>query len=169
MRALRSFAEKLGVKLPIVDATLNINEAQPIKVVQLGEELAGNLRGKRVAVLGLAFKPNTDDVREAVSVKIINELLRRGADVVAYDPAALNNAKPLLGMRVTYASSVHKCLQRADLAILVTEWDEFRELSPKDFKGLMKTPAIVEGRRIFDAHKFIANGVAFKAVGLGKS
>ena len=85
------------------------------------EKLIGSLKNKRIAILGLAFKPNTDDMREAVSIKIINKLLKKRGEVSAYDPAAVGNAKRILGEKITFASTAQECLQEADCCIIVTE------------------------------------------------
>jgi UDPglucose 6-dehydrogenase len=120
-----------------------------------------------VAVLGLAFKPNTDDMRDAVSIKIVKRLLEEGARVVVYDPRAVENAKKVFGSSVEYASSVEECLRGSECAIVVTEWEEFRRLRPEDFLRLMKEPVVVDGRRIYDAELF-SSRLRFAAVGFGK-
>jgi len=127
----------------------------------------GNLAGKRVALLGLAFKPESDDVRDAVSLRLVTELIERGAAVVAYDPAAMANAKRFLGERITYAKSARDCLTGADCCILVTEWAEFSRLRPQQFRRLMNTPAVVDGRRLLKGDLLLKAGVRFSAVGLG--
>ena len=129
--------------------------------------LSGSLRGKRVAVLGLAFKPDSDDVRDAVSVRLINRLLEIGANVVAYDPAAMKNARTVLGERVEYCDSALECIRLADCCFLVTEWNEFSNLEPKDFFESMKKPILIDGRRIYNESKFREAGVRFAAIGLG--
>jgi len=130
-------------------------------------DLLGNLNGRRVAVLGLAFKSNTDDMRNAVSIKIIDELLAKGAKVVVYDPAALKNAKKIFRNTIEYADSALECLRGAEAALIVTEWNEFKKLKPEDFKKVMKKPIIIDGRRIYDANEF-RKIVTYKAIGLGQ-
>jgi len=167
LAALKAFARSFGAEVPLVDATVSINDQQPLEVVELGARLVDGLGGKRVALLGLAFKPNTDDMRSAVSIRVVDALLARGASVVAYDPKAMRNAEKVLDDRVTYAASIDDCLRQADLAILVTEWDEFKGLTPQKFKDLMRNPAVVDGRRIYDPSRFEAEGIRFAAIGLG--
>lgn len=167
LKALGAFSKSLGVEPPLVEATLKVNEAQPLKAVEMAEELAGSLGGKQVAILGTSFKPDTDDVREAPSLKIIKLLLEKGADVAAYDPASLNNVRKIFGNRITYAPSAKACLKDADVAIVVTEWEEFKELKPEDFKELMKRPLVVDGRRVFKVQEFKDKNVAIKAMGFG--
>jgi len=165
LNALLSYSKDLDIDLPLVDATLKVNHNQPHIALSLARSLIGELKGKRIAVLGLSFKPNTDDVREAVSIKIINKLLNEGAEVVTHDPQAIDNAKAVLGNRVQYERNVRNCLKDADCCIIVTEWDEYRALRPQDFRSYMKNPAIVDGRRIYDPKAF--KSVKFAAVGLG--
>jgi UDPglucose 6-dehydrogenase len=167
IEALLDFALKRGVDMPLLEATLKVNNAQPYRVVDMARELVGELRGRRVAVLGLAFKPNTDDMRDAVSIKVVKRLLEEGARVVVYDPRAVENAKKVFGSSVEYASSVEECLRGSECAIVVTEWEEFRRLRPEDFLRLMKEPVVVDGRRIYDAELF-SSRLRFAAVGLGR-
>jgi len=166
LKGLLAYARRLNVRLPLVEATLQINEDQPLRAVQLAEKLLGDLKGRRIAILGLAFKPNTSDMRNAVSIKLINELLKRNAIVVAYDPAAMDNARMIFGDKIKYAKSVNECLQGAEAAIIVTEWNEFKQLTPDDFIKYMKNPIVIDGRRIYDPSRFTAK-LRYKAIGLG--
>jgi hypothetical protein len=167
LNALLKTAEKRGVNLRVARATAEGNRNQAGVAVQLAERLVGDLHGKRIALLGLAFKPGSDDMREAVSLKLIPKLIRRGAEVVAYDPVAIENARRILGDKVEYAKSARECLTGADCCILVTEWTEFSGLHPGLFGRLMRTPAVVDGRRVFERNLFFKSGVKFAAVGLG--
>jgi len=126
----------------ILNAALEVNETQPYKLVDLLEEKAGSLRGKSVAVLGLAFKPGTDDVREAPSIKIVNTLLNRGAKVYAYDPKAMENFRKLFGNRVRYCASAREATEKSRYIyiLIVTEWDEFKD------KNLYEGKAMTDGR-----------------------
>jgi len=165
LNALRSFGKRMNVELPLVNATLDINERQPYRMIELAEELIGNLEGKRVAILGLAFKPNTDDIREAVSIKIVDALLDKGAIVVVYDPAAMKNFKRLFNNKIFYAKSALECIKNTDCAMVVTEWEEFKNLQPETFLSHMKHPVIVDGRRIYDVATFSPK-LKFAAIGL---
>jgi len=165
LEALLDFAIKNGVELPLVEATLKVNRSQPYRVVELARELIGDFRGRRVSVLGLAFKPGTDDVRDAVSIRIVRRLVEEEAKVVVYDPKAMENAKRIFGGDVEYAGSVEECLKDSECAIIVTEWDEFRKLRPEDFIRLMRNPAVVDGRRIYDPEVY-SRMLKFKAIGL---
>ena len=166
LRALIRFSESVGYEPKIIRAVMEVNESQPYRALELAKSLLGSLEGKRIAVLGLAFKPNTDDVREAVSIKIVKALLSEGASVVVYDPKAMPNARRVLGETVVYAGSAEECLRGADCAIVVTEWDEFRKLRPEDFSRLMRTPVVVDGRRIYDPKEY-SRKLKYAAIGLG--
>jgi nucleotide sugar dehydrogenase len=165
LKALSAFGHERNVDMPLIRATMEINDKQPPRAVNLGEKLIGGLSGKRVAILGLAFKPETDDMREAVSIHVIRELLSRHANVVVYDPQAIHVARRIFGDTVTYAGSPSECLRGSSLCILATEWPTFSELKAKDFEKLMETPAIVDGRRLLDPSKFAE--IRFAAIGLG--
>lgn len=167
LKALLNFSIKNNVELPLVESTLKINEAQPYNLIDLAKELIGELNGKRVAVLGLAFKPNTDDMRYAISIKIINKLLEEGARVVAYDPKAIHTARKIFGDVIEYVNSINECLKDSECALVVTEWDDFRKLKPEDFAKLMKIPAVVDGRRIYDPELY-SSKLRFAAIGLGR-
>jgi len=168
LKALLSFGLKIGVELPLIEATLKINDSQPYKVVELAKMALGSLRGKRVSILGLAFKPNTDDMRNAVSIKIVEKLLSEGAKVTVYDPKAIENAKSIFFERVEYAKSIEDCLRNSECAIIVTEWDEFKKLKPEYFMKLMRNPVIVDARRIFCPMEF-QDKVKFVAIGLSNN
>lgn len=166
LRALVALSRSLGFNPSLLEEALKVNDLQPLRVVEMAERRLGGLEGRVVAVLGLSFKPGTDDVREAPSLKVIEALLRRGAYVKAYDPAALENAKRMLKGRVQLCSSKEECVEEADCCILVTEWDEFKWLTPSFFKERMRRPLVVDGRRVYDP-KLFKGEVEFEAVGLG--
>ena len=164
-RGIVSYAEGLGVDLKLVKASIEVNEEQVDYAVELAETLVGDLRGKLIAVLGLAFKPGTDDVRESRAIALVERLLRMGARVRVHDPKAMDNARKILGDDVEYASTLESCLEDADLCILATEWPEYKELSEEDLRRLMRSPALLDCRRIYDPKRF--RGVKFAAIGLG--
>jgi len=166
VKALISLSKGLGYNPVLLNAVENVNQSQPYEAVKLAKELLGTLKGKRVGVLGLAFKPDTDDMREAVSIKIINALLEDEAEIVSYDPAAIDNTKKIFGDRIKYASSAIECIGGADCCIIVTEWDEFKRLKPADFIKHMRTPTMVDGRRIYDPKEY-GHKLKFAAIGLG--
>ena len=165
LRALSKFAESTGIMLPHVEAAIEVNDSQPLKGVQLAEEKLGKLQGKRVALLGLSFKPGTSDMRGAPSIRMVEELLKRGADVVAYDPVAIDETKRIFN-RLRMSRSALECIQDADCCIIVTEWDEFAKLSPNDFRSKMRNPVVIDGRRILDSSGF-SRKLTYAAIGLG--
>jgi UDPglucose 6-dehydrogenase len=167
VKALIAYSKNLSYKPELLEVIENINETQPFKAVQLCKSFLGDLKGKNIAILGLSFKPDTDDMREARSIPIINQLLKEGANITAYDPAAVSNAKTIFANKIQYASSVIECLKNADCCILVTEWDEFKKLKPEDFTKNMHQPILIDGRRIFNPEKF-SKKIKFAAIGLGK-
>ncbi|MCW4047179.1 MAG: UDP-glucose/GDP-mannose dehydrogenase family protein [Candidatus Bathyarchaeota archaeon] len=167
VKALIVCSKSLGYRLKLLEEVENVNKAQPLKAVEFCKELlGGGLKGKRIAVLGLAFKADTDDMREARAIPIINQLLEEGADVVAYDPVAVPIAKTIFKNKIHYAASTLECLKGADCCILVTEWDEFKKLKPEDFIKNMKQPALIDGRRIYNPEEF-SQKLRFIAIGLG--
>ena len=166
LNALITSSAQQGYQPSLLEAVQQLNEIQPLKAVELAKKLIGTLKDKKIAVLGLSFKPDTDDMREAVSVKIIRKLLEEGASVVAHDPKAIENAKKLLRDQIVYAKTALDCISEADCCIVVTEWNEYTKLRPKDFIKRMKNPCIVDGRRIFNPQEFIGK-VKFAAIGLG--
>ena len=166
LKAIVAFAGEHSYKTNILKSVLKVNRNQAIHVVELVRKRLGTLRGRRIALLGLSFKPGTDDLREAPSLRIIKQLLTKGARIVAYDPVGIENAKKILGKRIGYADTVESCLEGVDAAIIVTEWDEFRKLTPTDFKRWMQRPILIDARRIYDPATFRPE-MTYAAVGLG--
>jgi len=167
VKALIAFSNQLGYIPTILQAVQEVNENQAKHAVEKARERLGELRGKRIAILGLSFKPNTDDMREARSIPIINQLIKEGASVTAYDPVAISNAKSIFKNEIRYASSPVECLKDADCCIIVTEWQEFKKLTPKDFIQNMRQPILMDGRRIYNPRRF-SEKLMFRAIGLGQ-
>lgn len=168
LKAIVAYAKGHRYKPSVLESVLKVNEDQAIHVVEMAESQVRTLRGKKVAILGLSFKPGTDDLREAPSMKIVRHLLKEGAKVVAYDPVAIENARRILGEKIEYADSSQSCLEGADVAIVVTEWEEFRKLTPEDFKGWMRNPVLIDARRIYDPATYGLD-LRYSAVGLGRT
>lgn len=166
VKALIAHSKNLGYNLELLEAVENINKTQPLKAVQFCKDQLGSLKGKKIAILGLAFKPDTDDMREARAAPIINQLIKEGANVTAYDPVAISTAKTIFKNKIQYATSTIECLKNADCCILVTEWDEFKKLKPGDFTKNMKQPILIDGRRIYKPEEF-SQKMKFSAIGLG--
>lgn len=166
VKALIACSKNMGYTPELLESVENVNHTQPLKAVEFCKLQLGNLKGKKIAILGLAFKPDTDDMREARVVPIVNQLLKEGANVTAYDPVALQTAKSIFDDKISYAASALDCIKKADCAIIVTEWSEFQKLTPEDYVENMKQPILVDGRRIYDAEKF-SRKLKFFALGLG--
>ena len=152
-KALLHMANANGIAFSQLNETIAINEYQQLQLVKKAVERFPDLKGKRIALLGLSFKPNTDDMREAPSIKIAKSLTEQGAHVVAYDPIAMNNAKKILGHSIHYANSAIEAVKEADALFLITEWNEFRKLNLTQITKLMKQPIIFDGRNCFDMDK----------------
>ena len=166
VKALIAYSKNLGYHPELLEAVENVNKTQPLKAVQLCKKQLGNLKGKHIAILGLAFKPDTDDMREARVIPIINQLIKEGANVTAYDPVAIPTRKNNLQKQNPIRQSTIECLKNADCCILVTEWDEFKKLKPEDFTKNMKQPILIDGRRIYNPEEF-SQKMKFTAIGLG--
>lgn len=165
VNAIKAWSKSKGYNSRLLEAVLCINDDQAIHIVDIAEELVGKLSGKKVTLLGLAFKPGTDDMREAPSIRIVNELLQRGVtDIIGYDPKAKETAEEAFGDTIKYAESIEVALKNSDCAIVVTEWDEFKNLSPNDFRNLMANPNLVDGRRIFKYEEY-NQALPFRVIG----
>ena len=165
VNAIKAWSKSKGYTSRLLEAVLEINDEQAIHIVDIAEQLAGKLAGKKVTLLGLAFKPGTDDMREAASIRVVNELIKRGVtDIVGYDPKALKTAKEEIGNKIQYVDSIEKALKESECALLITEWEEFSVLTPEDFKSQMKKPNLVDGRRLYDYDTF-NNALPFRAIG----
>ncbi len=168
VNAIVAFAKEHDYKPSLLDAVLSINLYQAKHIVEIAKsELGGTLKGSRIAILGLAFKPGTDDMREAPSIKVINHLFEEGVtDIIAYDPYAIENTEKIFGDKIKYVNSVEECLKGANAALLVTDWDEFKALTPEIFiENMQKDSVLVDGRRIYDP-KVFGEKLKFKAIGL---
>ncbi len=170
--ALFQKSKELKVPSKLLEATIETNKIQPLRAIQLLKETydGESLKDKKIAILGLAFKPDTDDVRDAVSVPIIETLLEEGAIVYATDPIAMKNfEKEIENENLHLVNSIEEVLKSADGCILVTEWKEFKDISPGRFLELMRNPVLIDGRRAYDHEHFIVSEVKYKAIGLGSS
>ena len=166
VKALTRYSEKRGLDTPLLESVTGVNDTQPGHALSLAEARIGPLKEKVVAVLGLAFKAGTDDIRDSRAILLIKGLLEDGVEVRVYDPVAIDAARRELGENVEYADSAGECIAGADLAITMTAWDEFKRLKPRDFARLMRTPVLLDARRIYDPKKY-SHGLTFLAVGRG--
>jgi UDPglucose 6-dehydrogenase len=154
-----------GCGFQVLDAVERVNRAQKDRLVEKILAHFGSLSGRTIAVWGLAFKPGTDDVREAPSVAIIGRLLEAGAAVQAYDPGAGRAAKAVFGARLKVVSKSYDALVGADGLVLVTEWNEFREPDFGRMRRLMRSPVVFDGRNIYDRERMKADGFTYYGVG----
>ena len=165
VNAIKAWAKAKGYHSRLLEAVLAINDDQAVKIVDIAEDLAGKLAGRRVTLLGLSFKPGTDDMREAASIRIVNELLKRNiTDIIGYDPKANVTAREVFGDKIQYAENIEDALKNSECAFIITEWEEFKTLNPRDFKNKMKTPNLIDGRRIYNYEK-LHNKLPFRAIG----
>ena len=162
--AFIKISQKKGYPFKLLKEVEEINNSQVMHFVKKIEDALWNLNGKKIAVLGLAFKPGTDDLREAPSIKVITELKKEGAHINAFDPAAIENAKKQL-FGIEFHKNLHDCIKGADAAVILTEWAEIKNLDLKKAKELMKKPLIIDGRNIFDPKTMEQNGFTYISIG----
>jgi UDPglucose 6-dehydrogenase len=165
VKALEKFSADKKYEFKILKAVEQVNESQKRLLVRKLVAHFGSLKGRTIAVWGLAFKPKTDDMREAPAVPIIKALLEKGAKVRAYDPEAMDVAKGIFGKRVTFVSKNYDALKAADALVVITEWQEFREPDFARMRKLMKTPVIFDGRNIYQPEQMKDLGFTYRSVG----
>jgi len=166
VKALAHIAATHGCHPQMLRAVMEINQDQRKRVIQKLREVTGTFRGKTIGVLGLSFKPNTDDMRDAPSIEIIHMLQHEGAQVKAYDPVAMNNAKKIMP-NLTYCDSPYAVADGADGLVLVTEWNEFKQLDMGRIAKSMRQPVLFDGRNIYDPDKMKAAGFTYRGIGRG--
>lgn len=164
-KALTKIASNIDLDFTLLKAVVQVNNKQQHKLVKSAQSRLGSLRDKKVAILGLAFKPNTDDMREAASVTIIKELLGEGAEVTAFDPVAIENAKKLLPGTVAFTDNLQEALANKDVVFIVTEWQEVKELDLTSLAKLMKTPLVFDGRNCFDLKEVEKHEIEYYSIG----
>lgn len=166
VKALIKTADTHGYSLDLLKAVEAINDRQKeVLFNKLSQYYKGNISTKTIAVLGLAFKPNTDDMREAPSLVLIDLLKKAGCNIRVYDPVAMEEAKRRIGNDVHYCHDVYETIEQADALLLVTEWSEFRAINLQKVKELMKHPVIFDGRNIYDAQEMKKNHIHYFAIG----
>jgi len=168
LRAVIHTAKEAGTHLQVLAAVEAVNERQKhLLADRLREHFRGDLHGRRIAVWGLAFKPGTDDVREAAALVLIQDLLAAGAHVAATDPVAIPSARKILGERVEFLASNYQCAEGADALALVTEWRDYRRPNFERLHSLMRTPVVVDGRNVWEPSELRAAGFAYYGIGRG--
>ena len=165
VKALAHTAREHGYEMGVIEAVEAVNARQKEVVVQKLRQLTGDLAGKTIALWGLAFKPETDDMREAPALVVIDRLLAAGAQVKVYDPVAMDECRRRLGNVVTYCADMYEAVVDADALVLLTEWKVFRVPSWPLLRKVMKAPVIVDGRNIYDKEEVVSEGFTYKAIG----
>ena len=165
VRALLQIAESHGYDFKIARSVIEVNITQKDRMITKIEHALRGAGGKTIGILGLSFKPNTNDIRESPAVHIIEGLLDIGANIRVYDPVAMDDTKSVLGQRVTYCSDAYDAAANADAIILVTEWNQFRNLELERLKGLLKHPVFIDLRNVYEPDRMRKSGFDYYSVG----
>ncbi|MDE3015987.1 MAG: UDP-glucose/GDP-mannose dehydrogenase family protein [Pseudomonadota bacterium] len=164
--ALKSMARDAGAPISIVEAAISSNDTRKIRMAEkIIAAARGDVRGKTIAILGLTFKPGTDDMREAASLVIVPKLIETGASIRAYDPQGMKEAAKLIPGNVTWCKDAYEAMQGADALVILTEWNEFRSLDLQKVRGLLKTPLVVDLRNIYKRQDMMRHGFHYVSVG----
>jgi UDPglucose 6-dehydrogenase len=166
VRGLAAIARKHGSAASFIEEIEAVNELQKKRIAEKVLRALGDASGKRVALWGLAFKPHTDDMRHAPSIAIIEELLKNGVKVSAYDPVAAETAKKIFGDRIEYAPDMYACAEGTHALLVVTEWPEFKDANFEKVGESMREKLILDGRNIYDASEM--RGLGFNYLGVGR-
>ncbi|HFE9686361.1 TPA: UDP-glucose/GDP-mannose dehydrogenase family protein [Clostridium perfringens] len=164
-KALHWLANDNGYEIKTIKATIEVNQNQKLKMFREAKKRFGNLKGKKVAVLGLTFKPGTDDLREAPSIVNVRRLLDEGAEIVAYDPVGIENFKKLYPTEIQYVNNPGEALKDADMVFLFTEWKEIKGIELSVYETLMKTPIIFDGRNCYEIKDVEKSSIEYHSVG----
>jgi UDPglucose 6-dehydrogenase len=164
MKALISFADKIGINPILLNAVEKTNQKQIQNIVSLMEKTLGALTSKRITVLGTAFKPNTDDVRDSIAIELIKKLLKKKSRITIYDPKAMKNTRNIFGEKIIYAKSVNDALNKSQCTILMTYWKQFERLDNNSMKHMSKK-FIIDCRRILVEKELHGE---YHAIGIGK-
>lgn len=159
-------SRKFGYHFKLLESVAEINRERAMRFVDKMEAVMGSLEGKTFAILGLAFKPDTDDMREAKSIEIIQNLLKKKVKIRAYDPAAINNARKIFGKRIYYAKSSYDAAKNADALVLLTEWREFKLVNLEKLRDSMRQPVLFDGRNLYDPER--KKRLGFRYFGIGR-
>jgi UDPglucose 6-dehydrogenase len=165
VQALVKSGNEVGHHFQIIDAVLKVNEVQKVKLIEKTENYFGSLRGKKLALWGLAFKPDTDDIREAPALYIIDALLERGAQIIAYDPEAMEHVKSIYGSKIEFGQNQYDMLKDADALLIATEWSAFRNPDFDTMKSNLKKPLIFDGRNLFELDEMKDKGFYYESIG----
>jgi UDPglucose 6-dehydrogenase len=167
--AFRSVAREHGYDFTLLDAVMHINEEQRHRFLRKIHSALWTVRGKQLGVLGLAFKGGTDDIRESPALAIVHALLQQGAQVTAYDPAAMERAREVMGNNIRFANSAYEAAHNADALLILTEWEEFANLDCKRLREELKYPIVIDGRNLYDPEFMASQGFTYYSVGRAAS
>ncbi|HRR96837.1 MAG TPA: nucleotide sugar dehydrogenase, partial [Candidatus Ratteibacteria bacterium] len=162
--AFITLSEEIGYSFNLLKEVQKINQQQRQLVVKKARNLLWNLKGKNIGILGLSFKPNTDDIRESPAIEIIQLLKKEGVNIKCYDPRASNNMKKIIP-DIIYCKNPYDVAKESNLLIFLTEWDEFKKLNFKKLKEIMKTPYIIDGRNFLDYKNILKCGFIYTGIG----
>lgn len=165
VQALVRSGNEVNYKFSIIDAVLNVNDEQKLKLIEKVKNHFGDLSGKNLALWGLAFKPDTDDIREAPALYMIKALLDAGATITAYDPEAMDNVKEMFGDKITFADNAYDALDNKDALLIATEWGAFRNPDFDRIKSSLKEAKIFDGRNLFDLSEMEGRGFYYESIG----
>jgi UDPglucose 6-dehydrogenase len=169
VKALVRTAKEQGAPLVVLEAVEEANDRQKHRLfAKVKQALDGSLKGARIALWGLAFKPQTDDMREAPALTLIDELIGAGAKVVGHDPAAMHEAERRIGKKIEFAETNYDAIDGADALVVVTDWNEYRHPDFARIKTLLKRPVVVDGRNLYDPAKMRALGFTYLSIGRGR-
>jgi UDPglucose 6-dehydrogenase len=166
VQALVKSSADVNYDFRILDAVITVNEDQKVYLIpRIKKYFKDNLKGKKIALWGLAFKPNTDDIREAPALYIINELVKEGAIITAFDPEAMKNVKELIGEKIQFVENQYEALPGCDALLIATEWNEFRTPDFEKMGSLMNNKVIFDGRNVFDLDQMKELGYYYESIG----
>ena len=169
VKALVRTGKEQGAPLAVLEAVEEANDRQKRRLFEkVKQALGGSLKGARIAIWGLAFKPQTDDMREAPALTLIDDLVEAGARVVGHDPAAMHEAERRMGKKIKFAETNYEAIDGADALVVVTDWNEYRHPDFNKIKSLLKQPVIVDGRNLYDPAKMRALGFTYLSIGRGR-
>jgi UDPglucose 6-dehydrogenase len=163
--AFRAVARECSYEFRLLDEVMRINEDQRQRFLRKVRTALWTLRGKRLAVLGLAFKGGTDDIRESPAILLVQTLLQEGCQIAAYDPAAMDRAREVLGPKSEMVSGPYEAARGADALLILTEWEEFAALDLDRLRKELKYPIVVDGRNLYDPETMAARGFTYYSVG----
>ncbi len=167
VKGLIKIGESVDYDFKIIKKALEVNDTQKIKSVKILKNIYGDIKNKTIAILGLAFKPNTDDLREAPSLFIINQLIKDGANIKVYDPIAMDNMKNIINSPIVYCESPYEAIRNCDALVLVTEWREFFKLDLDRVLEMMNRKVFIDGRNVFADNDMTQKGFEYYSIGIG--